>query len=131
MTIFDNLTTVAAPWISFFKWACITLSFIIPLAGWRWEAHRVTQLQALQVETVKARDIAAHDRDSAIAANSGMARQLSAQNGQLSSLASSCEGASKEPQKAAQAVMAAPVKVSKDHGPKVMNDFFQELARDL
>ena len=84
----------------------------------------MTQMQALQVEIIKARDIAEHDRDGAIAANARFPAIMAQQKQQLASLAASCEAASKEPQRAAEAVRVVPVKFSKEHGPTAMNAWF-------
>ena len=124
MTVFDNLLTVAAPWWPVAKWSAIALAIIIPVAGWYHANSVLIDVRAELVSAIKDRDIAEHDRDGAIAANAGFPKLLSQQKEQLASLAASCEAASKEPQAAAEAVRAVPVKVSKDHGPVVMNAWF-------
>ena len=124
MTIIDNLTTVAAPWFPIAKWGALALAIIIPVAGWHHDHKAMLDAQVATATAIKDRDIAEHDRDGAIAANARFPAIIASANQALASLKAACEAASKEPQAAAEAVRAVPVKVSKDHGPVVMNAWF-------
>ena len=124
MTVFDNLLTVAAPWWPMAKWSAIALAVIIPVAGWHHANSVLSDAKAELAAAIKDRGIAEHDRDGAIAANARFPAIIASANQALASLKAACDAASKEPQKAAEAVRAIPVKVSKDHGPVVMNAWF-------
>ena len=100
------------------------MAIVIPIAGWHHANSVLNDARAELASAIKDRDIAEHDRDGAIAANARFPAIMASANQALASLKAACEAASKEPQAAAEAVRAVPVKVSKDHGPAVMNAWF-------
>ena len=119
-----SLLDAVAPWIPIAKWGALALAIVIPMAGWHHDHEALLDAQAATATAIKDKGIAEHDRDGAIAANARFPAIIASANQALASLKAACEAASKEPQAAAEAVRAVPVKVSKDHGPAVMNAWF-------